>query len=95
MRPLQPVLFKCQPHLQVVYTVVANEALATESWLYNHNISIGGNVYAQACLEAQSYSPSSRLGTCHEEILILLYFVISNIIKIDVPFEAEACLNVI
>jgi hypothetical protein len=65
MRLSQPLLLKCQPHLQVVYPVVANEALKTESWRYNHNISFGGNTYAQACLEAQRQQPQQQ--TTHRQ----------------------------
>jgi hypothetical protein len=59
----------------VVYPVV-NEALETESWRYNHNISIGGNAYHKPIwkLKASSHNPRlliDRLVTCHEEILIL------------------------
>jgi len=38
---LQPFPSKCQPHLQVVCPVVADEA-----WQYKHNINTGGNANA-------------------------------------------------
>jgi hypothetical protein len=36
---VQHLLSKCQPHLQAVFPVIEDEALATESRWYNHNIS--------------------------------------------------------
>lgn len=45
MRLKQPLLLYCHPHLHAVDPVtLADEALATDHWRYNHNISLERNL---------------------------------------------------